>query len=73
VVDFEIDRSDDDIVDIDKFYALVLAKQISMEDFVSCCKSSQGAIKDKFGSLVLAKVMSTKPKEDPKLKMKVRK
>src|SRR5690348_15436800 len=39
-VDFSIDRSDDVVIDIEELYKLVLGKQISMEDFVSVCKTT---------------------------------
>jgi hypothetical protein len=71
-VDFKIDRDDDIKPDIQELFKLVLAKEIAMEDFVSVCSTSQGAVKDKFGSLVLAKIMKPVPKESPKLKMKAR-
>jgi hypothetical protein len=73
VVDFDIDRSDTDICDAQELFKLVLAKEISMEDFVSVVKVTQGAVKDKFGSLVLAKIMRSEPCEGPTLKMKPRK
>lgn len=73
VVDFTIDREDKTEIDVQELYKLVLGKEISMEDFVSVVKVSGGAIKDKFGSLVLAKCTKTKPNEDPSLVMKPRK
>lgn len=63
VLDFEIDDSDGEEIDMVALYNMVSAGRITIGDFVSVCKSSKGALVDKFGSLIYAEVSKPKPRD----------